>query len=542
MKLEILASLVVISLTCNVFGNAMSVSYTDEDIVSTQEVVNMVGNTDVNVVHVAVLSIAELYESDTHNFIDILEGHQWKVGNRSYKFVTTVIFDEDILRGTLITENFDVLVIPGIIGTFEISKHWLPNLKNKVWKKKISDFVKEGGGFYGSCSGASIAGDMENKPEAFSERMMKNSCLGISAANIQFHMGLPIISQIRGYNPGALGISAYVMTYGFNRNNYSVRNHNGVCPDVSINKGNPIFDDYIEATRKIRWTGGAAYVVPENPDRDITVLARFPEEEMSDNITTQIHYWNYTGGIRGITKAIKSTKQEIYYYKKMNIFMKLLVFASDWEHTEKLVKTNYSCKPFITAEIYPNENKARIVRCTGVPDYNVWWGGRIEEASDTDNNNLFDGLNHWVDVIHEQETVEDEIRYNYWIIRRVIAWVSKKVHDNDLPPVYGSSQVSDIYPYEQTSSFTIEGNAKTENGIMLLDLYYRYSDDNESWSDWTLYDTDVDDSDGWSWEFNALELPAYYQFYSRRHVRYEHEWMNETAPPGPDAAVRIKID
>ena len=56
------------------------------------------------------------------------------------------------------------------------------------------------------------------------------------------------------------------------------------------------------------------------------------------------------------------------------------------------------------------------------------------------------------------ETEEEEMTYNWWIVRRHAAWISKKVPDNDLPPVYEHSQVSDIFPYNQTMGFTIDGN------------------------------------------------------------------------------------
>jgi hypothetical protein len=138
------------------------------------------------------------------------------------------------------------------------------------------------------------------------------------------------------------------------------------------------------------------------------------------------------------------------------------------------------------------------------------------------------------------ETIEDEFSYNYCIIRRSVAWAAK-VPDNDLPPVYGPSQVSDIYPYHQSLNFTLIGNAKEEAYRNIsLDLYYHYSNDNSSnWSDWSLHGTDAFGSDGWSWEFNAPNGSGYYQFYSIRHVEYEGYTELETAPSGPDAIAYV---
>lgn len=180
----------------------------------------------------------------------------------------------------------------------------------------------------------------------------------------------------------------------------------------------------------------------------------------------------------------------------------------------------------------------------GHPEHNVWWGGYIKEAEDTDENNIYEAFYRWKDVIPEEETIEDEFSYNYWINRRSVAWVSKKVPDNDLPPIYGPSQVSDIYPYNQSSNFTITGNAEKSDGSPSLDLYYQYSDDNSSWSDWTYYGTDIDESDGWSWEFDVSTVngSGYYQFYSIRRVEYEDYWEIERVPPGSDAIAYIGID
>jgi hypothetical protein len=91
----------------------------------------------------------------------------------------------------------------------------------------------------------------------------------------------------------------------------------------------------------------------------------------------------------------------------------------------------------MTAEEYPNENKARLVLCAGHPEMNVWWGGHIEEREDTDKNCMYDGFHHWVDVTPENETAEDEFSYNYWILRRSFAWASKKVPDDSMPPIDG---------------------------------------------------------------------------------------------------------
>jgi len=78
------------------------------------------------------------------------------------------------------------------------------------------------------------------------------------------------------------------------------------------------------------------------------------------------------------------------------------------------------------------------------------------------------------------------------------------------------SEVNIITPYWQTNNeFTVMANVNdTLSGISNIALYYRYSSDNASWSDWTLYGTDCNTP--WQWLFNTsiLEGDGYYQFYT----------------------------
>jgi hypothetical protein len=548
MSLKILVITIMMLMVSSVFGSAVGVIRVNRERESNREVVSATDN-NIETKEIRVAIYTDEIENEefygpygrTRYFMWALSDYSWKVGKTSYRFVATLLPTKSLLRGDLTTNKYDVLLYPPDTADENLFITGFSRLpRNIIRERNIANFIKDGGGYFGTCGGALIAGGMENKPKTFLEKMFKNSCLGISGVNVQFKAGIPILCQMAGFGPETVGTIAYLLYSGWNQTNYSINYHTGACLDVPVSQDNPIFDDYLEVTRKIRWIGSPAFVIPEHPDREITVLARFPAEEASDNESIRIHYWKYTGGIRGLISAFIRGNGEIHWFENFGILMKAFCFASDWER-DKLAKTNFSNKPFMTAEIYPNENKARVVRCSGHPEHNVWWGGCIKEAEDTDKNNMYEAFYRWKDVIPEEETIEDEFSYNYWINRRSVAWVSKKVPDNDLPPIYGPSQVSDIYPYNQPSNFTIIGNAETSDGIISLDLYYQYSNDNSSWSDWIYYGTDTNESDGWSWEFNASTVngSGYYQFYSIRRVQYEHEWLNETAPPGPDAIVKI---
>ena len=475
----------------------------------------------------------------TRYFMWALSDYSWQVGDKIYQFKPTLLSTQDILNGHLTIDQFDVLLYPPSTADenlFITGFSRLPNNKHRV--EHIVSFIESGGGYFGTCAGSAIAGTLQNKPLTFFETMWKKSALGISVTQCNINMAVPILSQWIGRDLERISIGGYIQYSGWNQSNYSINYHSGACLDIPLNKDNPLFDDCIEKTRKIRWVSGAALIPPEDSDREVLVLAQFPQEEISDNLSTRIHHWRYNGGLRGLLKAMILGSGGIHYWEHLGIFMRAFVFAEDWDQ-DIILETDLADKPFMTTEIYPNQNQAHIVLCSGHPEYNVWWGGHIEEVEDNNHNNIYDGFHHWKDVIPEEETIPDEFSYNYWIVRRSVAWAAK-IPDNDLPPIYGPSQICDVYPHEQQPDFTLTGNAEISDGIASLDLYYRYSKDNRTWDKWTLYETDTSDRDGWSWTFSMPKGAGYYQFYSLKRIRYEYGWYNETPPPGPDAYVYVE--
>jgi len=520
MKLKILAiGLLFIILTSSLLTIAINNNY---DIEKTT-------TDDIKEIRLAIYSMGDIYLSDIQRYFDIFNYYQWKIGNKIYRFTLTAIDSKDIFRGELNTNNYDVFTIGWMEASQMMMKLTQPRIKNIIWKNKIVDFVKEGGGYFGSCAGSIIVtSGLSNQPETLYEKQLERGAMYISQVESYIQGDLIFLPQLSGH-PEKIGSTAYVWFSGWDINNESAL-IGGCCLDVVVDKDNPIFNELYEDTQRIVWCGGPAYVIPKQSN-DIKVIAYYPSEEISDNKSTQIHAWKYTGRLLGFLKGfIESNKMG------GSIFNKLYFTpfkATDWQMTDKLIQIDRANKPFMTMEIYPNENQGRIILCAGHPEGKVWWGGHIEEANDTSENNLFDSLHHWTGIV---KIVDN---YCWWIFRREAAWAGK-VPDNDLPPVYGPSEVYDIYPYNQTSNLTIYGNAEISKGAETLNLYYRYSNDNSSWENWTFYETDKDTSNGWSWEFSAPNGTGYYQFYSIRHVVYEGYTETETAPPGPDAIVYIK--
>ena len=88
----------------------------------------------------------------------------------------------------------------------------------------------------------------------------------------------------------------------------------------------------------------------------------------------------------------------------------------------------------MTAEIYPNKNKARIILCAAHPEYMIWRGGNIEENSEIKFNDLAYGLHKWKNIKPLSKTLSDELTYNWWVVRRMVAWAGK-VQDDHMPPI-----------------------------------------------------------------------------------------------------------
>ena len=374
--------------------------------------------------------------------------------------------------------------------------------------------------------------------------MAHSISLGVSAIDVENNLySMPLVGELLGKKPEEIGAgSAYLWYSGWNQSNYSVNYNTGVCVDFEVSHDNPIFEDYLENTRKIRTFVDQRMVIPENPDREIKVLAKYPDEEVSDNESTQIHYWDYTGGVIGLIKGLFGSG-ETFHFDQFGFLLNAYVYAKDWKKMEdKPVVTNVSNSPFMTTEIYPNENAARIVRCSGHLEHNVWWDGYIEEVEDTDENCQYEAFYRWKNVTPEDITPEDEFSYNYWILRRSVAWASQKVPDSDLPAVYDESEVCDFEGGSCSLEFNISCNVKLEEEPIELDLYYRNSTDNVNWSEWAKYGTDDDSSDGFSFMFNSPNGTGYYQFYSIRNVEYEEFIETEKVPPGPDATVFVEVE
>jgi hypothetical protein len=538
MKLKILAIGILLIMTCSTLITTASI----DDSMN----ITLSGNADVKEVKVAILADEQLgWASGKELYIRILNNYQWTVGDKKYKFVTTEIYDEDILRGELTTKNYDVLLMPGAgVGDGEslVKGFFSPLPRVKKWKENIDNFVKSGGGYSGYCGGTMLATRLYKDPGSFAGRVYDRGSLGFS--EVKMYMGEESFG-VRNVGAGMYICSNHTplnLDKPENINKWELQ-QSGIPLDMQMINKHPIFDDYLKDECSIKWHGGPALIIPDDCQRNITVLAKYPEWEISENSSTRLHEWKYIGGPIDIIKGFFKAREIFKEYGKPlppGAFA-TIAYSYDWEKTDKIVELNYSNKAGIVAEIYPNENHGRIVLNGLHPQFPIWFGGHIVEAEDTDKNSLLEGLFKWVDRVPWADTPEDELTYTWWIVRRSVAWAAK-VPDNDLPPIYGPSQVCDFEQNMTTSEFKVYGNSEIANGIVSLDLYYRYSNDNVNWNEWVLFDTDNDESNGWSWEFNSPNGTGYYQFYSIRNVEYEGYTETERVPLGADATVYVEVN
>jgi len=385
--------------------------------------------------------------SGKHYFPIILDGYTWTKKNQSYIFSTEYVFDKDILKGKLNTTDFDVLVVPGggVGDGQSIMKGFTFLPKVRKWKKNISKFIKDGGGYVGICGGTALITGLKKcqnkKPHTFLERQYNKSSLNVSCVFSFYNsLAFPLFYPFQKNHPEKIGATAYVFSFAPGETVDGVCIHTGGVPlDFQICKNHPIFSDFKHETDRIRWWGGPALIIPKNPDRDVKILAKYPIKDLSENKYTKIYAWRYIGGIRGFflafLKSLRFIKKEKESLK--NIFLYTYYFAGDWEKTDKIIDLDYSNKPSITAEIYPNKNAGRILLCTSHPEYMIWWGGYIEEMKNKNFNCLGSGLHKWKNINKLSKNVKNELTHTWWMVRRFTAWAAKVPYDN-LPPIEGN--------------------------------------------------------------------------------------------------------
>lgn len=401
-------------------------------------------NNKIHKIRVAILAEEPIgWGSGKHFFQIILDGYTWHVRDISYQFTTRYIYYKDIVKGELNTSNFDVLLVPGGgVGDGQSILSGFTFLHRvKKLKKTISSFILDGGGYVGICGGASFLTGLKTvgkKPQTFLERQYDKSSLGVSCVSSYYKtIAVPLFYPFQKNKPDKIGASAYVFSFAPGETTDGTHIHTRGAPiDFKIQKDHPIFSGVGKDVVRIRWIGGPALIIPEQPDRNVKILAKYPSQDLSENDSTRIYAWRYKGGIQGLfmafLKSLKIIKKNKDDFK--NVFLYTYYMTGNWEITNKKIDLDYSNRASITAEIYPNENHSRILLCASHPEYMVWWNGHIENVKDTDHTCLATGLYKWKDITPLSRSTTDELTHTWWMVRRFVAWTAK-LQDSHLPPI-----------------------------------------------------------------------------------------------------------
>jgi len=513
--------------------------------------------------------------STSKYFMPVLDGYSWQVDTTKYEFQPSYTNTYDILEGNI--NNYDVLVMAG----WTSSSTWcgMPNFRFRVeseWKfhrgyelkEQLENFISSGKGYIGHCGGALIPLGMKDDPRdmeygtinqlgSYRSKFLKSSVEPELEAYLLFPSGLPVVSEylyLRRFIPvfkrilpnrpnltGTMGISWYL---GWDPNKLSSQ-FGGIPVDLVIeDKEQPIFRDYVNDTWRVSWIGGGGFELG-GKDNVTTVLAEYPLA-FEDNDSTKVNAWSFISGAPLAWKVWASARAWIVLLDA--VFDDQYKKDIDWEQTNPKIpiELNLSNTAALISFTYPNnENGGRVLLCGPHPEKQIWSHGKIITNNDTKSNSLWKGLIRWVNETPPYDNLtKDELQNDTskWFLRREVAWASKKVPDDHLPPVYGRSQVVDIEPYLQDDEFTIkccvgkeptEGQWTSEN----LSLYYRYNGSTSEyiWTNWKRYDS----IDGSPYRFTFNATTEYgdgkYQFYSRYNTSNPFTSMNESVPPGPDA-------
>ena len=395
-------------------------------------------NNEHHCIRVAILAEEPIgWGSGKHYFPIILDEYIWRIKDKSYKFSTKYIFDRDIVEGKLNTKDFDVFLVPGGgVGDGEsIMKGFTFLPKVRKWKKNISNFIKDGGGYIGICGGTALITNLKTenkKPRTFLERQYNKSSIGVSCVSSYFNsFAFPIFYPFQKNHPEKIGAIAYVFSFAPGETVNGDRIHTGGVPlDFQILKNHSIFSDLDHDIERIRWWGGPALILPEKPDRDVKILAIYPAKDLSENESIRIHAWRYIGGIHGLffglIRAFRFIKKE--KERLSNLLTFAFYFAGNWKRSDKLIKLNFSNKPCITAEIYPNKNKGRILLCGAHPEYMIWWGGHIEEVDDSDFNCIANGFHQWKNIEKLSKKTSLLSRNEVFIFQKLLSLNSPKAY------------------------------------------------------------------------------------------------------------------
>jgi len=241
-----------------------------------------------------------------------------------------------------------------------------------IWKENIREFVKNGGGYVGMCGGANSAAISMNEIHDIRDIVTQSGFLEI--ANVYVNCQ-----------------HSQEWQYAWKEAMGELGNNAGMPLNLSINTSHPIFYGYNESMRNLRWWGGPSLTPANLYDENfgkISPLAVYMEEPCKK---APIHFWIWKG------KWIP--------YKNI---------TTDLMNQYAAITTTYG--------------KGRIVLFGPHPEYSTWYDGHVVECK-----TKYVGWEGNKFVYYWQGN-ETSLDYNWWIIRRSVAWAAG-LSIEEMPPI-----------------------------------------------------------------------------------------------------------
>lgn len=332
-----------------------------------------------------IISVA-LYEcwGVNNRYITEILNYTWVGENQLYRFKITVIDNMDV-KGegniTLTRDNFDVFIIGASANSYLIDG------LNCTWRNNVRDFVANGGGYLGICGGANAGSLGFENPKNIFHRWVNHGVLGLADVHI---------------NDNFLGEWQYLIKFGFDAF-WTDDNDDSITPyyasintSVEKNMENVIFSVYANSFREITYAGGPGMYVAHDPDDKlgpIIPLLRYNEEPMESK---PLHYWIPT--------------------------------LTGWKMIKR-VTTNLEDRLAGVAAIY--NSSGRVVLYGPHPEDRVVVNGYVREYL---GRSMINFVFPFETYVFNYYGTQLERNYNWWIIRRSVAWAAQ-IPDLDLPPI-----------------------------------------------------------------------------------------------------------
>lgn len=341
---------------------------------------NLQRETDVTIISVA---LYECWGINNRHIMELLN-YTWTRENQLYQFKVTVIDNLDV-KGegniTLTRDNFDVFIIGASANSYLIDG------LNSTWRSNVQDFVASGGGYLGICGGANAGSLGFENPKNIFHRWVNHGVLRLADVHI---------------NDNFLGEWQYLIKFGFDAfwdDDYDdniTPYYASINTTVEKNQMNRIFSGYDNNFRDITYAGGPGMYVAHGSDErlgTIIPLLRYNEEPMESK---PLHYWipTPTGwkAVRRVTTNLENT------------------FAG--------VATFYN-------------SSGRVVLYGPHPEDRVVVNGYVREYL---GRSMINFVFPFETYVFNYYGIQLERSYNWWIIRRSVAWAAQ-IPDLHLPPI-----------------------------------------------------------------------------------------------------------